>query len=136
MPSPQRKPKELHGTIRIKHFDGYGSEGFAIRINDRRWSVRIHQQGAVRTVGNWINYWTRSAAWTKLNYEGNKMIRVLIKKEPPFELHVVVNPTDALNIEKIEADGHYHVGDYDGEKQIDEAVASVATYLELEESHT
>jgi hypothetical protein len=71
-----------------------------------------------------------------INYEGNKMIRVLIKKEPPFELHVVVNPTDVLNIEKIEAEGHYHVGDYDGEKQIDEAVASVATYLELEESHT
>jgi hypothetical protein len=64
------------------------------------------------------------------------MIRVLIKKEPPFELHVVVNPTDALNIEKIEADGHFHLGDFDGEKQIDEAVSQVAVMLELEESHT
>jgi hypothetical protein len=135
MPSPPRKPKELHGTIRIRS-QFLSDTQFAVKINDRKWSRDVSQDGAVCAVRGWCNYWTRSAAWTKLNYEGKKMIRVLIKKEPPFEIHVVVNPSDVLNVEKIEAEGHYLVGEFDGEKQIDDAVASVATYLELEESHT
>jgi hypothetical protein len=124
----------LHGTLRIKHwFDG---SNFIICINDRKWTGPTSTPRILTAVKNWINYWTRSAGWTKLNYEGNKMIRVLIKKEQPFELHVVVNPTDALNVEKLETEGFFHIGDFDDEKQIDNAVQTVATYLELEESHT
>jgi len=78
----------------------------------------------------------RRGDWEKLNQpKGNTVIRVLIRTEPPFEIHVVVNPTDALDIAKLEAQGHFHVGDFDGDKQIDEAVSAVAAYLELEESH-
>jgi hypothetical protein len=124
----------MHGSIYIKRVPH--TTPFAIRINARPWSIASGAPAVVNAAMKWMQYWTRSAAWTKLNYEGKKMIRVLIKKEPPFEIHVVVNPSDALNVEKIEAEGHYLVGEFDGEKQIDDAVASVATYLELEESHT
>ena len=65
---------------------------------------------------------------------GAKVIRVLIRKEQPFELHVVVNPTDKLDVPKLEESGSYHIGDFDGDKQIDEAVSAVSVYLELEES--
>lgn len=61
------------------------------------------------------------------------MIRVLIRKEQPFEIHVIVNPTDPLDIEKIEAGGHHHVGDYEGDNQVEDAVQAVGVYLELEE---
>lgn len=129
-----RKPKQLTGTLRIKHwFDGHS---FILRINERRWTGPITQDRVCSAVRNWSSYWTRSNVWNKFNYKGSKMIRVLIKKELPFEVHVVVNPTDKLDVPKLETDGFYHVGDYDNEKQIDDAVSVVATYLELEESHS
>ena len=127
-----KKLKELRGTLRIKLHRGKRI-GFTIRINERRQSAPVNAHGILKTVRGWSAYWTRSLAWNKPNYEGSKMIRVLIKKEQPFEVHVVVNPADKLDVQKLEGEGFYHIGDYDGEKQIDEAVSSVAVYLEIEE---
>ena len=124
--------KELSGTLRIRLHHGVRT-GFTISINQRKRSMPVNAHGILRTVRNWSSYWTRSNAWNKPNYEGSKMIRVLIKKEQPFEVHVVVNPADKLDLPKLEGEGFYHIGDYDGEKQIDEAVSSVAVYLEIEE---
>ena len=132
-----RKPKELHGRISIKVPQVFALDApFHIRINGRRWaSEGFSGDTMVGQVTRWLQYWTRTGPWHKPNYEGNRMIRVLIKKEQPFELHVVVNPTEPLDVAKIDKEGHYWIGDFDGEKQIDEAVAQVAVYLELEESH-
>lgn len=133
------RAKVLRGTLGIRRSSGNARNRtwYEVRINTRAWSVPSSQQSVTTWTRKWFEYWTRQGAWNKLNQpKGKTVIRVLIRKEQPFEIHVVVNPTDALDPAKIEAQGHFHVGDFDGEKQIDEAVSAVATYLELEESHS
>lgn len=129
------RPKWVDETIRILRWkDGHS---FTMQMNGRIPLAPVPQDTAVRAIHRWVGFWTTSLVWQNRSYDkGSKMIRVLIKKEPPFELHIVVNPTDSLDVAKIEEGGYFHIGEFDGEKQIDEAVAAVAVFLELEEANT